>query len=100
MPKPSRENIRRLEDLPNVGKAMASDLRAMGIKEPFQIIGKNPLEMYDTLCKITGKRQDPCVMDVFMSIVHFMEKGESLSWWSFTNERKRILCDKKSTFFI
>jgi hypothetical protein len=34
-------------------------------------------------------RQDPCVLDVFMSIVHFMDGGEALPWWSFTEERKR-----------
>jgi hypothetical protein len=25
-----------------------------------------------------------------MSVVHFMEGGEPLPWWSFTDERKQI----------
>jgi hypothetical protein len=42
MPKPERDKISKLEDLPNVGKAMSSDLRSIGISHPSQIIGKNP----------------------------------------------------------
>ena len=41
------------------------------------------------LCAATGKRHDPCVIDVFMSAVHFMDGGEPLPWWSFTQERKK-----------
>jgi hypothetical protein len=75
MPKVEREKIARLEDLPNIGKAGAADLRSIGIQEPAALIGKNPIEMYDKLCHLTGKRQDPCVLDVFMSAVRFTEVG-------------------------
>lgn len=93
MPKPSVENVRKLEDLPNVGKATAGDLRLIGIDYPSGLVGQDPFHMYESLCRITGQRHDPCVMDVFMSIVHFMEKGESKPWWHFTEQRKRI-CQK------
>ena len=96
MGKPSRDHIVKLEDLPNIGKAMAGDLRRIGIENPFQLIGKNPFEMYENLSAITGKRQDPCVLDVFMSVVHFMEKGESLPWWRFTETRKRLTLERKN----
>jgi hypothetical protein len=48
-----------------------------------------PYQMHEALCTATGKKQDPCVIDVFMWAVHFMEGGEALQWWSFTQERKR-----------
>lgn len=84
-----RDQVRRLEDLPNIGKAMADDLRLIGIREPGQLTGREAYEMYETLCKKTGQRQDPCVLDVFMSIVDFMRGGEARPWWEFTPERKR-----------
>lgn len=47
--------------------------------------------MYEALCKATGARHDPCVIDVFMSAVRYMEGAEPLPWWSYTAERKRLL---------
>jgi hypothetical protein len=87
--KVQRDKVFKLEDLPNIGKAMATDLRGIGIREPGQLVGNNAFKMYEALCARTGVRQDPCVLDVFMSIVHFMDGGEALPWWSFTEERKR-----------
>jgi hypothetical protein len=92
--KVQRDNVRTLEDLPNIGKAMAADLRCIGIRAPQQLIGQNPFKLYEALCERTGGRHDPCVIDVFMSVVHFMDGGEALPWWSFTQERKRSYTKK------
>ena len=89
MKNPNRETISRLEELPNIGKAMAADLHIVGIETPGMLMGKDPFILYEKLCEVTGKRHDPCVIDVFMSVVHFMDGGEPLPWWSFTDERKR-----------
>ncbi len=94
MTKPPRDQVRKLEDLPNIGKAMAQDLRIIGIERPVQLIGKDPFDMYENLSEITGIRHDPCVLDVFMAAVHFMERGEPLPWWRFTESRKRILRER------
>lgn len=83
-----RELVRKLEDLPNVGKAMADDLRLIGIHAPEQLLEREAFEMYEMLCQRTGLRHDPCVIDVFLSIVHFMRGGEARSWWVYTAERK------------
>ena len=45
--------------------------------------------MYDELCEKTGVRQDPCVIDVFMSVTDFMNGSAPRAWWTFTEERKR-----------
>lgn len=87
--KVQRDKVCDLEDLPNIGKAMAADLRSIGIYRPEQLMGQDPFHLYEALCKQSGVRQDPCVLDVFMSIVHFMDGGEALPWWSFTEQRKR-----------
>ncbi len=95
MKNPDREKVSRLEDLPNIGKAMAGDLYLIDIHHPKDLIGKEPFDMYERLCAISGQRYDPCVIDVFMSVVHFMEGGEPLPWWSFTESRKKRIKQTK-----
>lgn len=90
MKNPDRKIVSRLEELPNIGKAMANTLKVVGIDHPRKLIGKEPFELYDELCVITGKRHDPCAINIFMSVVHFMKGGEPLPWWFFTNERKKV----------
>lgn len=91
-----RETISQLEELPNVGKAIAYRLRLIGINHPKELTGKDPFKLYYELCTTTGERHDPCVIDTFLSIVHFMESGEPLPWWAFTDERKEILKMEKT----
>jgi len=90
MKNPDRKSVSRLEDLPNIGKAIAKDLQLIGIDHPKKLIGKKAFDLYEKLCERSGKRHDPCVIDVFMSVVYFMEGGDPLPWWSFTDERKSL----------
>ncbi|MBC8179797.1 hypothetical protein H8E88_01620 [candidate division KSB1 bacterium] len=54
--------------------------------------------MYEkNLCKITGKQFDPCLVDVFISAVKFMEGEPPKKWWDYTKERKAILSKKTRT---
>ena len=94
MKNPDRETVSRLDELPNIGKAMADDLQLIGIDHPKKLIGKEPFELYETLCTTSGKRHDLCVIDVFMSVIHFMEGGDPLPWWSFTDERKKHIAQQ------
>lgn len=82
-------DARRLEDIPNIGRAMAQDLRAMGIERPAQLAGRDPFALYRRLCRLTGTRQDPCVEDTFVAAVRFMEGGPPLPWWHYSARRKR-----------
>ncbi len=95
MKNPNRETVLELEALPNLGKVISSDLRLIGISEPQNLIGKNPFDLYDKLCIKKGKQVDHCVIDVFMSIVDFMEGKEPKPWWKFTQKRKEILNKKQ-----
>ena len=92
--KVERDHLVALTDLPNIGKAMAEDLQRIGIHEPHQLVGKDPFELYATLCEKTASRQDPCVIDVFMSVTRFMSGEAPRPWWSFTEERKQTLKQK------
>lgn len=95
--KVDRNRLRVLTDLPNIGAAMAEDLRLLGIDEPNQLAGKNPFQLYERLCAITGSRQDPCVLDVFISITRFMNGDEPRPWWAYTEERKQLAKPSPST---
>lgn len=84
-----RSHLARLEDLPNVGPAMAADFRLLGIHTPDDLRGKDAWALYAELCTRTGRRHDPCVIDVLLSVTSFMSGGKPLPWWHFTAERKR-----------
>jgi Pathogenicity locus len=88
--KVDRSRLNRLADLPNIGKAGAGDLVLLGIESPEQLVGKDPFELYDRLCHLTGLRQDPCVLDVLISVTRFMAGDEPRPWWEYTEERKRL----------
>lgn len=89
--KVDRSRLKQLTDLPNVGPAIAKDLESLNIKSPLQLIGKDPVKLYNSLCSKRGIRQDPCVLDVFVSITRFMEGEAPKVWWHYTAERKRML---------
>ena len=81
MKNPDRKTVSQLEELPNIGKAIAGDLRLVGIQQPRDMIGKDPYQLYDDLCNATGEKHDPCVLDVFLAVVAFMEGGVPGLWW-------------------
>jgi Pathogenicity locus len=83
-------DCQQLEQLPNVGPAMAGDLRALGIQLPVDLIGQDAYRLYRRLEQASGKRQDPCVLDTFMAIVDFMNGAAPQPWWAYTPERKRL----------
>ena len=89
--KVKRELVKSLLDLPNVGPATAADLHQLGIHKPEELSGLDAFEMYERLCSLTKARHDPCVIDVFLSVVSFANGGPPKPWWEFTQERKRIL---------
>ena len=84
-----RDRLNVLTDLPNIGPSLAADLHLLGIDAPQQLAGIDPLQLYRRLCDITQTRQDPCVLDVFLSITDFMAGNPPQAWWHYTTERKR-----------
>ena len=89
MKNPDRATVARLEDLPNIGPAMAADLRLLGIDRPQELLGRDPLDLFQALEERTGHRQAPCVLDIFMAVIDFMATGDPRPWWAFTGERQR-----------
>ncbi|MBL8306060.1 MAG: helix-hairpin-helix domain-containing protein [Rubrivivax sp.] len=84
----SADECERLEQLPNIGPSIAADLRLLGILHPRELASRDAFQLYQALCTLTGKRQDPCVLDTFMAATEFMRGGPARPWWDFTAERK------------
>ena len=84
-----RQTIKRFDQIINIGKAMAGDFERLGFQSPQALIGQDPLVMYQAICQTDNLFHDPCVLDVFMATVDYMNGGKPKSWWSFTKERKR-----------
>lgn len=89
-----RTTYTKLTQLPNIGPACAADLRLLGIRSPAELVGRDPYAMYDSLCRLTGQRHDPCVIDVFIAAVRFMGGESARPWWRYTAERKTKLAGR------
>jgi len=83
------DECERLEQLPNIGPSLASDLRSIGISHPGELAARDAFELYLALCRHSGKRQDPCVLDTFLAITDFMRGAPAAPWWAYTAERKQ-----------
>lgn len=88
---PTPSTATRLEDLPNIGKSIANDLRSLGIHTPGELASRIPLDVFLELGAVMGKRHDPCVFYTLLAAEHFLKSSEPLPWWHFTAEGKRIL---------
>ncbi len=84
-----------LEDISNIGKSIAADLRSIGISQPQQLCNKDPLALYLQLSGSMGQRHDPCVLYTLMAAKHFMQSGETVKWWKFTERGKQLLAEHK-----
>jgi hypothetical protein len=87
-----QKETRQLRDLYSVGPATVRDLKALGITRVEQLLGQDARKLYDRLCKLTGKRCDPCMMDVLSAaIAQAQDPGlpqEKRKWWYWSRIRK------------
>jgi hypothetical protein len=79
-----------LEQLPNIGPALAADLRSIGVVHPRELAARDAFVLYQALCAKSGKRQDPCVLDTFMAATDFMRGAPAAPWWRYTPQRKAV----------
>lgn len=84
----NRQQVKKLLDIPNIGPAMVRDFLALKITTPQDIQGKDPYDLYLKLCKVTNKRQDPCVLDTFIAVVDFMNGAPAKPWYAYSKQRK------------
>jgi predicted RecB family nuclease len=83
---------RQLGELISVGPAMLRDFQMLGIRSVSQLAKQNPKRMYSKLERLTGQRQDPCVLDTFRAAVAQARNprlpAEQCQWWYWSRVRK------------
>ena len=52
---------------------------------------------FDEMCRVTGERLDPCLLDTIIAAVRFVTGEEAKPWWAYTAERKRDLAARRAT---
>ena len=90
--KKQKADERKFQDLFSVGPAIERDFQMMGIRSVAELAKQNPKKMYDKLCKLTGQRQDPCVLDTFEAAVAQAVNprlpAQKCQWWYWSRIRK------------
>jgi hypothetical protein len=83
---------RQLRDLYSVGPATVRDLKLLGITRVEQLVGKDARKLYERLGRLSGKRYDPCVLDVFSAAIAQARDPrlpeEKRRWWYWSRIRK------------
>jgi hypothetical protein len=87
-----KKETRTLGDLYSVGPATVRDLKALGITAVEQLVGQDARKLYDRLCRLSGKRCDPCMMDVLSAAIAQAQDPdlpkEKRRWWYWSKIRK------------
>jgi hypothetical protein len=84
---------RKLKDLAGVGPATISDLQKLGVLSVAELAAQDGEELYGRLCRMTGRRQDICCLDVFRCAI--AQAGdpdlplEQRNWWYWSQVRKQ-----------
>lgn len=83
-----RSTIEHFQQIINIGPKMAEDFHRLGLKKPQDLIGKDPVKLYQRICKIDSLFHDPCVLDCYIASIDYMNGNLPRVWWEYTEERK------------
>jgi hypothetical protein len=76
-----------------VGKAIEADFHMLGIQTVSELARTDGTVLYERLNKLTGVRQDPCVLDTFRCAVAQARNAklpaEQTNWWWWSRQRKQ-----------
>lgn len=86
---------RRLSDLASIGPAMLRDFDRLGVRSIAQLSRSDAKGLYERLCRLTGHRQDPCVLDTLTCAVAQAQNSRlpaaQTKWWYWSRLRKSTL---------
>ena len=90
--KRKKENHQELRGLISIGPATVRDFKLLGVNSVADLARQNPENLYRKLCRVTGKRQDICVLDMFCAGVAQARNprlpAEQCQWWYWSGRRK------------
>lgn len=85
--------LTELQKIPGVGKSIAADLYAIGIRSIKDLRDKDPEELYEKSNLIAGTQQDRCLLYVFRCAVYFAQTKKpdpkKLLWWYWKDHKKK-----------
>jgi hypothetical protein len=71
---------------------MLRDLELLGIRTVAQLARQKPERLYEKLCRVTGRSQDICCLDVFSAAVAQARNPRlptaQRQWWYWSRKRK------------
>ena len=83
---------RTLADLGSVGPALLRDFERLGVRSVAQLARRNPEQLFEELCRRTGRSQDICCLDAFRAAVAQARNprlpAEQRNWWWWSRRRK------------
>jgi hypothetical protein len=87
-----RTSVLELHDLVSVGPATVRALHSLGVRSVAQLARSRPDALYERLCRLRKRRQDPCCLDVFSAAVAQARNPnlpvEKRVWWYWSQQRK------------
>lgn len=76
--------------VPGVGPSIEKDFFRIGVRCINDLKGKNPENLYRTLCKLNKANVDRCVLYVFRCAVYFADHTRHdpklLKWWNWKDK--------------
>jgi nucleotidyltransferase/DNA polymerase involved in DNA repair len=85
---------RQLRDLVSVGPAIERDFHLLGIRSVSQLAKHDARKLYSRLERLTGSRQDLCVLDTFEAAVAQARNprlpAHKCQWWYWSRKRKAV----------
>ena len=86
----NQANIKELQEIPGVGKAISQDMWQMGLHSVDDLKGQDPEELYDRLCIQEGMQVDRCMLYVFRCAVYYASNPKHnprlLKWWNWKDK--------------
>jgi hypothetical protein len=84
---PADPRLKTLTTIPNVGPAIARRLLRLGIEAPGDLRGRDPEELFQRICALDGRQEDPCLLDTFTAAVAYADGEAARPWWHYSRER-------------
>ena len=85
-----RSELKNLEQIPGVGKAIAQDFWDIGIHSVDQLKGQSPELLYKKLCGFKASAVDKCMLYVFRCAVYYASNTNHdpnlLKWWNWKDK--------------
>lgn len=86
-----RSEVSDLQRLMNVGVGISRYFERVGIVRVDELVGRDPVEVYEQMCVRDGVGHDRCLLDTIMSAVDQSEGKPGRRWWEYTEDRTRLL---------